>query len=383
MNFFSLLRSSVKCSHVLHSNFTRFTSSLTSTSKKTYGYESSVLGDFNLDSSWLEKSIRRGCRTFIVNSSSKHRMKTFELLSDLSVADELILSECLIGYRLQEQKIINVDDTAKEIMAIRDVLNSPLNFVTIPLTIKKDKSIADCTASVLHDLDLLNKIINNNNHNHHHHHHETSTICGLDFNSELLEHAQEQDVAAILHCLSNTAFSAALPPQLVLTVATNSATFRNSKRIFEWAASLQHSQEKDDHSTKTTKTTKAKMAMTTIATELLRTHSRRPGLISPPLLSSKAAKLIRGKEGVSAGLKEAATKLSEAMERCLHAEKQFMEKLSAQTASSSSSSTKGGVGGFPPLTEICWAHVLMEKIPSIQSSEEWAYILTNQVSNLI
>lgn len=248
--------------------------------------------------------------------------------------------------------------------------------------------------------------------------HHGKSRFGLDLGTSLLANANGSDIEALV--------SSVLQPLVQeghlqsLTIASNALTFHNANTLLQWAGRQNREHGADVH---------------IVATEVLRCHSRKPGLLSggypyavphrmasntidvpaedaaaSALLASKSAEVQARMQSVAV----AASDFQMALDRCIHTEKIFLNKvrktafftsrfdpikshmmygilwavftkfyctnfyiflLSTQLASAQTS----GV----PATDVCLAHVLTNTYAQFQYPEEWLYVHTHQVQGFV
>jgi len=297
------------------------------------GFESSPLADARLDCTLLEKSVRQGCRSILARGSGTdaNTNSIFELLGDLALTEDIDLDSCLVGYCFSDG--LGFREREQNARSLMETMGkgkrSLLDYVTFPVQVESDGSIA---GSVLEERASLQDALGG----------PGVLKVGLDFPTAVLNGLSAASTAKLLDSLT----VATSPPQC-LTVATNVLTASQSRGIIEWSRGQ-----------------RASPPLLVVSTEVLRVDSRRPALLAPvPTLALSAAG--RAKDSMT----EATNDFKHAVDRCMTLEKHFMTKLQPELPSST----------LVPLTDLCWAHVLMQTQNSVQSPEEWHYLLTNQV----
>ena len=294
------------------------------------GWESSPLGDVRLDCTLLEKSVRQGCRSILARGSGTDSRTTsiFELLVDLAMTEDIKLDECLVGYCFGSGGD-GREANARELMGSMGKNSRVLDYVNVPVELGSNGAP---TPAVLHERASLQAALGG----------PSVVKVGLDLTTSALHQLSDAQVEVLLASLRETRTPA-------LTVATNALTARQSRRIIEWAAASSGASNR--------------APLLVVSTEVLRVDPKRPALLAPiPNLVLSAA----GK--IQESIAEATNDLKHGVDRCLMLEKHFMSKIHPDLA--------------PPgvvLTDLCWAHVLMQAQHTVQSPEEWHYLLNNQV----
>jgi len=262
-----------------------------------YGFECSSYMNRDYDLTLLEKSIRYGCRTMVEKSVAKDSSRTYELITDLAASEEYNIQDFFLVHVLKDRLQIKKNDMTidQEISGIQKILRGKAIDV-ISLSIPSFLLIN--TQSEKNDTSELVNVGNYFND----YFSQISYLCskftslGVDLSTEWLDQASHEDIALLLNAIDNfntihsndeaiivensrvgaeggSGKKIALDPihgtHRVLTnnmkkieylsIATNALTFQSLNEIQSWAA---------------------EKGIQTIATEVLRTHSNRPGLLS-------------------------------------------------------------------------------------------------------
>lgn len=154
---------------------------------------------------------------------------------------------------------------------------------------------------------------------------------GLDINTSLLANATSEDIELLISSVLEPLAEAG--HLQVLTVASNPLTHHHAYALMQWAAMQNELKKADIH---------------LIATEVLRCHSRRPGLltsgypqaiphrmsgktIDAPVADAAASALLASKSPeVQARMRSVEIAVSDfqmALDRCIHTEKLFLSKV--------------------------------------------------------
>ena len=128
--------------------------------------------------------------------------------------------------------------------------------------------------------------------------------------------------------------------KVYLLIPTNVFTITGAAQIYEWAST--------------------KSSVVTVATDTLRAHPRRPGLINV------GTKHVTGANESHIDMASMLQSLQKAMDSCMKVEKVYLEK------------SWGKDTGVSPV-DICFAHVLAQTQSGILFPEEWEYIKRTQV----
>lgn len=128
--------------------------------------------------------------------------------------------------------------------------------------------------------------------------------------------------------------------KVYLLIPTNVFTIIGAARIYEWAST--------------------RSSVVTVATETLRTHPRRPGLMN------LGTKHVTGAIESHIDMASVLQSLQKAMDSCMKIEKVFLEKSWGKDTGVSS-------------IDVCFAHVLAQTQSGILFPEEWEYIKRTQV----
>jgi len=268
------------------------------------GYECAAFVDRDYDLSLLERSVRGGTCTLVVEKSRA------------------------------------ADAVEQELAAVRSALRSKaLHAVLVPVgQWQKDTGTMAATAA------------------------GPGTAVGLDLPTEWLAAATTDDVDKLLATLGSGSVG-------LLSVATNAFTHRHAARVFAWATAA---------------------GVPTVATELLRCHPRRPGLLSVAggrqklthldptaegftmnrtpgaAAAAPSSSASTGDDGASHAQVAAVEAVKHALNACVHAEKQFLERFQQDAAGVDSQA-------------VCWGHILSHTQHTILYPEEWDYVYTQQV----
>ena len=313
------------------------------------GYECAAFADRDYDLSLLERSVRHGTCTLVVEKSrAADAVRTYDLLMDLASSDDVDLQRLSVVHVLAAASTGSEADVAKEVDAVRSALRSkPLTAVLVPIGGTADVLAAAAAATA-----------------------GTGTVVGLDLPTEWLAAATTDDVDKFLATLSSS--NDIRNGCGMLSVATNAFTHRHAARVFAWARAA---------------------GVPTIATELLRCHPRRPGLLSvaggrqklthldptaegftmnrgsgtatPTNIST--GNINSGSDSPSHAQLAAVEAVKHALNACVHAEKQFLERFQQDAAA--------GVDA----QAVCWGHILSHTQHTILYPEEWDYFHAQQV----
>ena len=302
------------------------------------GYECAAFVDRDYDLSLLERSVRGGTCTLVVEKSrAADAVRTYDLLTDLAASDDVDLQRLAVVHVLAAG---SADAVEQELAAVRSALRSKaLHAVLVPVgQWQKDTGTMAATAA------------------------GAGTAVGLDLPTEWLAAATTDDVDKLLATLGSGSVG-------MLSVATNAFTHRHAARVFAWATAA---------------------GVPTVATELLRCHPRRPGLLSVAGGRQKLTHLdptaegftmnrtpgaaavapsssaSTGDDGASHAQVAAVEAVKHALNACVHAEKQFLERFQQDAAGVDSQA-------------VCWGHILSHTQHTILYPEEWDYVYTQQV----
>lgn len=154
---------------------------------------------------------------------------------------------------------------------------------------------------------------------------------GLDISTSLLANATSDDVELLISSVLQPLAEAGQLQSL--TIASNPLTHQHARTLMQWAAKQNKEKKADIH---------------LIATEVLRCHSRKPGLLTsgyphtvPHRMSSKTIDAPVADSAVSAllaskspevqarmkGIEIAVSDFQMALDRCIHTEKVFLSKV--------------------------------------------------------
>ena len=358
------------------------TTTTTTTTTTRIGFETSPLMNIDTESSLLEKSIRLGCKTVFIRSgigTNSDYIQNYELLSDLASTDEINIDDFLLGHSFS----MNSDAKNGESSSMNDSVNKHdlgmfwvKEMNRIGKTLRK-KSIDFITISlpdisyIIHEeskkefivqLKILCGFLNDN---------ESNTRIGIDFSTDLLVNASNEDISNILSAIEyisdelNNSITRKDGGNSIdcFSIASNCFTQSQAKQIRKWVDE-RYSRQNEIHEFD---------SPLVIATSVLNTHYKRPALLVPPIklkaINDTSSSIKEREDGNNINLimKEAVEDFQRSMDRCMHLEKQYMEKLQAD------------IGTDIVLTDLCWGHVLMQAQGRINSSEEWEYLLSSQI----
>jgi hypothetical protein len=251
-----------------------------------------------------------------------------ELLVDLRLTEEIDLDSCLVGYCFSpssNDKNRPVGDREANARKLMDSMGkekrSMLDYINIPVKLDESGAIAP---SVLQERKLLQDALGG----------VKVVKVGLDLTTAVLSSVREEEFEQLQDSLERVKVPC-------LTVATNVLTAEKSRRIIKRLRSR---------------------VEIIVATEVLRTDFQRPSLLVPFATDVLSPSHAKAQEGIKA----ATADLKHAVDRCLTLEKHFIEKLKPELPD-------------VVVTDLCWAHVLMQTQNTIQSPEEWHYFLERQV----
>jgi hypothetical protein len=305
------------------------------------GFESSPLGDSQTDCVLLEKSVRQGCRHILVRGTGIDSSTTsmFELITDLAITEDLNVERTDIGYCFTTATTTPFEDKVKAMKELSECMGKGkrvLDYVHLPVPIG-GHSLLD--KSLLEELVALQRELS-----------PWEINVGLDFHSSALQSlATGEATDDLLKSLDLLRLQDGGGVSSI-SVATNVLTVHQSRKIINWATRAA-----------------GKGIGRVVSTEVLRVHAKRPALIVPfssPTLASSTA--LASSSDASERVKKAMEDLKHAVDRCLHLEKQFLEKLKPDLPD-------------VVVTELCWAHLLMQTQHEILSPEEWHFLLTTQI----
>lgn len=287
-----------------------------------------------LDCTLLEKSIRNGCRTIVCRGTGQDAASTsvFELLVDLALTEDIDLETSLVGYCLQGDGEDNAGSgggsggsgRTKALAELASSLGGKriLDFANIPVRLTPSGAIE---ASCLQERETLQ-----------HDMQQHGVSIGLDLQTSALSGLSAEQAEALLGSLGS------LPSALPVTVATNALTAPLAQRIH---AALRRACHGDQE------------RRLVLSTEIFKVSaSPRPALLIPYPTT------IAGKTTMD----QAVDDLKHATDRCVQLEKHFLDKMRAEMPE-------------VPVTDVCWGHVLLQTQHSIQSPEEWHYLLAHQI----
>ena len=311
------------------------------TSVPAIGFESSPLGESQTDCILLEKSVRQGCRHILVRGTGIDSSTTslFELITDLALTEDLNVEHSEIGYCFSTTATTPFEEKVKAMRELSECMGKGkrvLDYVHLPVALGGlsllDKSLLEEFAALQRELSPW------------------EIDVGLDFHSSALQSlAPGQATDDLLMSLESLRGNGGRGNGGLssISVATNVLTAHQSRKMINWAA--------------------GEGIGRVVSTEVLRAHAKRPALIVPyssPTIASSTA--LSSSSDASESVKKAMEDLKHAVDRCLHLEKQFLEKLKP---------------GLPDVvvTELCWAHLLMQTQHDIFSPEEWHFLLATQI----
>jgi hypothetical protein len=210
------------------------------------------------------------------------------------------------------------------------------------------------------------------------------TRLGVDFDSNFFVGSVGLETDKLIAMLQPLADSKQLG---ALTVASNCLTHPHSRALLEWGA---------------------KQGIQTVATEVMRVHHRRPGVLPANFQHSCTHKPVDApkKEVILADsisvadreqlcvqeILEAVEDFKMAMDRCLGMEKKFLEEVSCfavhilMTVAYLMCSLAQLVPKYPRAakvdpTTVCLAHVLSGSHSQVLYADEWSFLMTKQVKS--
>jgi hypothetical protein len=153
------------------------------------------------------------------------------------------------------------------------------------------------------------------------------TVVGIDLSTAVLAGCSDADMSKLIKSILPSLHSAGLLG--ALTIASNAFTLARAKEVYEWT-----------HHHRTTGT-----GIATMATEVMRTHTRRPGQLSgtfshvmthrlatagsyvPPAVTPEVAGKSAAMQQAIRQVQDAVEDFRVAMDRCVQAEKVFLSKV--------------------------------------------------------
>jgi len=326
-----------------------------------FGYECSSFADIQAEKTMLERSIQRGCRT-VLSRTGRDCGQIYELLYDLSDDVDGGLNSFFLGHIVGSKRVTApateglLTDWLSELKDIQKQLNYAnrgLDFVTYTIPRLTNTGVDDVRAT----LSSFAAAVPNGR-------------VGIDLNTEVLSTLTESDVSMLVNSI--------LQPLLaegalqVLTVASNPFTHTQAQLVLQWARA--HNSPK----------------LTTLATESVRCHSTRPGLLTggyhyfPPHNVEPASRdspdsvarrdaapdTAHSKAYLSKveDLNNAADDFQMAMDRCMQTEKIYLAKMASQQSPSTVAAT-----------DVCLAHVLGSTHAQFRFAEEWHFMYLHQI----
>lgn len=243
-------------------------------------------------------------------------MSVYELLADLAVGEEIVASEFIIGHRLKlgvsnasntDDNGISTDALSTELAALETALmtlqftqrRNAIDFLTIPFS--PDPEVMLCMIDRIHSK-------------------YSNVDIGIDLSTDVLVTASEsaQQIDEVLTVLDKMLEGR---QKVYVLVATNVFTIAGASRILEWAA------EKD--------------TVVSVATETLKCHPRRPGLMT------NGTRHLTGANEGQMDIKSVLETFKKAMDSCMKVERKFLD---------SDWTVKTGVQP----TDVCFANVLAQ-----------------------
>lgn len=326
------------------------------------GYETMPLLDIDADATFLEKSIRQGCRTVMIHSRplDEGHQQIYELLGDLAAVEEIDIKDFHIGHCIS---LTNKLTAIKELQEMTRLLRKPMDSVyfTFPdaaiTESVQQQQFMDDVKQVQEQMKLDKKSI------------------GLHFPSSILADLNDSHVHSLRNFISdnNNSFGS-------YALATNYFTHENVTRLQDCCIDIENGS-----------------SSKIIACDVLRLHKKRPGLLNAPakfsvqrnnanntnmdgLLGTKGGRESSDgsgngsdsdNESATESLDQVLTSSVEsfkgAMDRCLHVENKYLADIAPS------------VDNKVAVADICWAHVLTQTQESFRSPEEWEYVLSNHV----
>ncbi len=331
-------------------------------------YETSTIIDVNVDNSLLEKSLRQGCKTVLVHSRATEgeHHQTYELLSDLWATEDVDLNQFTIAHCLSPAgKGSNSGKRSSELLEIWQK-----------------------------DLTQINEILR---------HRSLDYVCITVSEHDVWDHLKEQveDVRRLVATVGGAPLKGGVPVKVGLHIPTTFLANISDTRAQALKSFLLQSNSTglvDMFSIATNCATSAEAARVrawigegcltggramplVIASETLRVHSRRPGLLAAPTNFSTQRKSLNipdnattvvktednGKaSALDATMAAAMEEFKQSMNRCLHVENKYFENLAKLVPQ-------------VPLTDVCWAHNLMQTQSTFRAPEEWEYAMRMNV----
>ena len=295
----------------------------------------------------LEKSIRSGCSSVYTSKSKAFKgtvhdfqqsnvVEVYELLSDLTSTEEVRLEDFQLGHCLD----LHPDTIERELQIIHSVLpatRKSLDFATLMLQSPGEtpSEVFDVTSlkSAVTAIDMFPHF---------------NGSLGFHFSTALLANISTQELDEALSTVSSALEGVERP--LLVAIATNYLSQESALRVAKWA-----------------KNKNAKI----MACEVLRMDERRPGLLGLPASSATSGSIsINATLSTKNAVLQAMENLKVSMDRCLHMERQYMEKLHEAGE---------GEEGSELVRQLCVAHVLVHIQNNLHSLEEWDYLLRNDI----
>jgi hypothetical protein len=281
----------------------------------------------------------------------------YELLSDLAAIDEVDLSRFLVGHCCVPLTTPNGREDCVEVMN-RDLNQIEQSFGAMSSQKKMKKGLDYVTFAVTGPSDAegcskfeeLVAIVDQR---------QPSASIGFHFSTPLLQSLGEGDeLNKTLEYLSPTLDYVAELTQKrpFVSISANYITVKNAMHVASWA--------KERHDCEL------------LASEVLRLHEKRPSLLSLPVSMSMSSQQLS--RTPTEAMVEAMENLKVSIDRCIHMEMQFIDRL---FPTFSDKSEDGSGEGEPKLEihDLCVGHALMHTQDSIHSSEEWNYLLRRQI----
>lgn len=345
------------------------------------GYECAAYVDRDLDLTLLERSLRSGtCKMVIEKSKAADAVRTYDLLTDLAASEDVDLQQFYVLHTLSscitrdEEYTDKKKSMEQEVSTVQDALRSKtINAITMPISSAMLTTDNTNGGWMKRNFDLVAGSLKQDG---------EGTVLGLDLSTEWLATASDEEIARLLTSVdafqSSTGSTGGgrLTTMGLFSVATNAFTHHRAARIFQWARSA---------------------GVQTVATEVLRCHSRRPGMLSVSGGRHKLTHLDPTSQALMTSAQQggytvnvssptstpppspspspeyttlsheqvAVETMKNALNACVHAEKQFLERFQKEA-------------GIDPQA-LCWGHILSHTQHTILFPEEWDYFHANQV----
>ena len=313
---------------------------------RPYSFESFSYSSALQESSLLEKSIRNGCSAIYTMSNASVKdsnvVGLYELLSDLTSTDEIRLENFRLGHCVDldehtiEKELMNISNA----LSVNKQHNSAkfLDFVTLSLSspTSRDKTLGEYGTTLLNAVMAVQKFPC------------FSGSVGFHFSSTLLRSSSSDEINALLEKCDEVLHEVEQKEPPMHAIATNYLTRKNAIRVADWSR-------------------RSSPQTRILACEVLRMDEKRPGLLGLPATSAASGSLsitpsVSSKKAVLRAMED----LKVSMDRCLHMERRFMDKLLPDFDNEEEF-----------IRELCVAHVLVHVQNNLHSIEEWDYLKKN------